>query len=206
MPPDRRILFFGDSFVAGVGDPTGLGWVGRLVAASYDAARPITAYNLGVRRDTSADVAARFEAETHVRTRNPAARYGVVLAFGANDMTVEDNRLRVAPGSAVGTLGRLIDLTRRSGHGVFVVGPPPVGDRDQDERVRELSNQLAHVADHRGVAFVETARLLAAHAGWRSDAAASDGTHPAGAGYSALAALVLDGGWTEWVDSLHELH
>ena len=29
MDRDRRVLFFGDSFVAGVGDPTGLGWVGR---------------------------------------------------------------------------------------------------------------------------------------------------------------------------------
>jgi len=56
MPPDLRILFFGDSFVAGTGDATALGWPGRLVAASHDAGRPITAYNLGVRRDTSADV------------------------------------------------------------------------------------------------------------------------------------------------------
>jgi acyl-CoA thioesterase-1 len=25
---DRRVAFIGDSFVAGVGDPTGMGWVG----------------------------------------------------------------------------------------------------------------------------------------------------------------------------------
>lgn len=202
---DRRVLFFGDSFVAGIGDPTGLGWVGHVVAASHDAGRPITAYNLGVRGDTSADVAARFEAETHARTRNATARYGVVLAFGANDMTVQDNRLRVAPGLAVKTLGRLIDLAEEGGHGVFVVGPPPVGERDQDERIRELSNQFAHVVTHRGVPFAEAARVLSSHDGWRSEAAAHDGSHPGAGGYAALAEIVLAAGWPQWTDSLDGL-
>jgi len=202
LRPDRRILFFGDSFVAGVGDPTGLGWAGRVAAASHDARRPITAYNLGVRGDTSADVALRFEAEMQARTRNADASYGIVLGFGANDMIVQDNRLRVAPGRSVSTLNRLIDLTQASGHGVFVVGPPPVGERDEDERIGELSNQFAHVVSHRGLPYVETARVLSAHDAWRSEAAANDGSHPAAGGYAALAEIVLAAGWTAWLDSL----
>ncbi|HEX6387917.1 MAG TPA: GDSL-type esterase/lipase family protein [Solirubrobacteraceae bacterium] len=202
MAPDRRILFFGDSFIAGVGDPTGLGWVGRVVAASYEAGRPITAYNLGIRGDTSADVAARFEAEHAARTQNAAARYGVVLGAGANDMTVLDNRLRVAPGVAIRTLHGLLDRAVASGHGVFVVGPPPVGDPEQDERIRELSNQFAHAASHRGVPFVATAGALGAHDAWRSEAAANDGSHPGAGGYAALAEIVLAGGWMAWIDAL----
>ena len=204
MPTDRRILFFGDSFVAGTGDATALGWPGRLVVAAHDAGRPITAYNLGVRRDTSADVAARFEAETAARTRLPTASYGVVLSFGANDMTVEDNRLRVAPGLVVKTLNGLIDRAEANGHDVFVVGPPPVCDREQDERIRELSDQLAHAATHRRVPFVEAARPLLGHDVWRSSAAANDGTHPGAGGYAALAEIVLTGGWTGWLDRLAE--
>jgi lysophospholipase L1-like esterase len=202
VPPDRRILFFGDSFIAGVGDPSGLGWVGRVVAASYDAGRPLTAYNLGVRGHTSAEVAARFEAETAARTQNAAASYGVVLGVGANDMTVQDNRLRVAPGLAIRTLNGRFDLAEAAGHGVFVVGPAPVGEPEQDERIRELSNQFAHVATHRHVPFVETTRMLGAHDGWRSEAAANDGSHPGAGGYAALAEIVLSGPWTDWLDSL----
>ena len=56
---DLRVVFVGDSFVAGVGDPEGRGWVGRVVAAAHAAGLPLTAYNLGVRRETSADVLAR---------------------------------------------------------------------------------------------------------------------------------------------------
>ena len=202
MPPDRRILFFGDSFVAGVGDPTGLGWVGRVVAASHNAGQPITAYDLGIRGDTSADVAARFAAEMHARTRNADARYGVVLSFGANDMIVHDNRLRVPPGRSIGALNRLIDLTQAGGHGAFVVGPPPVGERDEDERIEELSDQFAHIATHRGIPFVATARGLRATRAWRSEAAANDGTHPGAGGYGALAEIVLAGGWADWIAGL----
>jgi lysophospholipase L1-like esterase len=202
MPTDGRILFFGDSFVAGTGDATALGWPGRVVAASHDAGRPITAYNLGVRRDTSLDVAARFEAETEARTRLPTARHGVVLSFGANDMTVEDDRLRVVPGVVIRTLNGLLDRAEASGYGVFVVGPPPVCDREQDERIGELSNQIAHVTTHRGVPFVETARPLLGDDVWRSSAAANDGTHPGAAGYAALAEIVLAGGWMAWLERL----
>ncbi len=201
---DRRVLFFGDSFVAGAGDPTGLGWVGRVVAASHEAGLPLTPYNLGVRGDTSAEVAARYQAEEAARTQNPAAGYGVVLACGANDMTEVDKRLRVPPGVAVRTLNRLLEEAEASGHSVFLVGPPPVGDREQDERIRELSNQLAHVAAHRSVPFVEAAKPLSGHDGWRSEAAANDGSHPGAAGYAALADLVLTGGWIDWLERLTE--
>ncbi len=202
MEPDRRILVFGDSFAAGVGDPTGLGWVGRVVAASYEAGLPLTAYGLGVRGHTSVDVAARCEAESDARTQNAAASYGVVLAFGANDMTEQDRRLRVAPGVAVRALNGLLDLAAERARSAFVVGPPPVGDREQDERIRELSNQFAHVATHRGIPFVETAKALGDHEGWRSEAAANDGSHPGAQGYAALADLVLTGGWIGWLERL----
>ena len=204
MTTDRRILFFGDSYVAGVGDPTGLGWVGRVTAASSAAGLPITAYNLGVRGHTSVDVAARIEPETQARTGNAAASYGVVLAFGANDMTEVDKRLRVPPGIAARTLNGLIDRVEATGHGVFVVGPPPVGDREQDERIAELSNQLAHVVTHRGLPFVDTAKRLLANDDWRSEAAANDGSHPGAGGYAALADLVLTGGWVTWLQSLDD--
>ena len=199
MDRDRRVLFFGDSFTAGFGDATGLGWVGRVVAAAYDAGRPLTAYNLGVRRDTSADVAARWELEARARMRAPDARYGVVFALGTNDMTHEDGALRVEPGQAVDNLGRLIDGARAAGLDVFVVGPPPAGEPEQDERVRRLSERFAAVAGECGVPFVETAAPLCVSAAWTSEAARSDGSHPAAGGYAQFAGLVLAGGWIDWL-------
>lgn len=199
MDVDRRVLFFGDSFVAGVGDPSGLGWVGRAVAAAHAAGDPLTAYNLGVRRDTSADVAARWQAEARVRMRAADASYGIVFGFGTNDAATEDGRVRVAPGHAVDALGRMIEAARDEGLDVFVVGPPPAGEPAWDERVRALSAAFAAVARKRGVPFVETVAALSASAAWRGEVAQGDGSHPAATGYRALAGLVLAGGWLEWI-------
>ncbi len=199
MTRDRRILFVGDSFVAGVGDPEGRGWVGRAVAAAYAAGRPLTAYNLGVRRDTSAHVLARWEAEARARMGVAEASYGVVFGLGTNDASEQDGRVRVEPGIAVDNLGRLIETARALGLDVFVVGPPPAGAPAHDERVRALSSRFAALARDRGVAFVETATALQATPAWTAAAAAGDGSHPGASGYAALAELVLDGGFVRWL-------
>ena len=200
MTRDRRILFFGDSFVAGVGDPTGLGWVGRVVAAAHAAGRPLTAYNLGVRRDTSLDVAARWQAEARARIGPAEASYGVVFGLGVNDTAEEDGRVRVAPGVAADALGALLDAALELDLRAFVVGPPPAGEPAQDERVCALSERFARLAGARGVPFVETATALARGAPqWSREAAANDGSHPGAGGYAALARVVLDGGFLDWL-------
>jgi lysophospholipase L1-like esterase len=195
---DRRVLFVGDSFVAGVGDPTGRGWVGRVVAASFDAGLPLVAYNLGVRRETSLEVAARWRGEASPRMRAPAS-YGVVGGFGVNDTTAEGGRLRVEPEAAVDALRRVLDGARELSLPALVVGPPPAGEPAQDVRVGALSAAFASVAATRGVPFVDVFGSLCANAAWTAEAAAGDGAHPGAGGYAALARLVLAGGWLEWL-------
>ncbi len=201
MTSDRRVLFFGDSFVAGVGDTEGRGWVGRVAEASFAAGLPFTAYNLGVRRETSVEVAARWREEALPRLRADAA-YGVVVGVGVNDTTVENGGLRVEPGLAVDALGRILDGVAELGPGAFVVGPAPSGDPAQDERIRALSAAFAAVAAARGLPFVAVLDALCADAAWTAEAAAGDGSHPGAGGYDALARLVLDGGWMDWLGGL----
>jgi acyl-CoA thioesterase-1 len=201
MDADRRVLFFGDSFVAGVGDPTGRGWVGRVVAASFDAGLPLVAYNLGVRRETSVEVAARWHDEARPRMRARAG-YGVVFGFGVNDTTAEDGRLRVEPGETVAALGRVLDGAAQLALPALVVGPPAAGEPAQDARVGALSAAFARVAAARGVPFVDVFGALCANAAWAAEAAAGDGAHPGAGGYAALAGLVLAGGWLDWLGAL----
>ncbi|HET6502949.1 MAG TPA: GDSL-type esterase/lipase family protein [Amycolatopsis sp.] len=93
---DLRVCFVGDSFVAGVGDPGHQGWVGRIAARTEHTGRPLTTYNLGVRRDTSANVLARWHVECAPRLPAGCAAM-IVLSFGVNDTMLEDGRPRVAP-------------------------------------------------------------------------------------------------------------
>ena len=111
---DRRVLFVGDSLVAGVGDPSGGGWVGRVVAASFASGVPVTAYNLGVRGETSVQVASRWRHETRPRLV-PGADTGVVTSFGANDTTIEGGQRCVQDDRSCGALADILDRAETIG-------------------------------------------------------------------------------------------
>lgn len=199
MLGESHVLFFGDSFVAGVGDPQARGWVGRVAQASAEAGLAFTPYVLGVRRETSVQVAARWRAEAGPRMSADAARGGVVFSFGANDAIVQDGSPRVRPDLTLRTLQRVLDEAAAIGTRAFVVGPGPVGQPAPDARIVRLTERMGSVCEARGVPFVAVAEALGASAAWVSEARAGDGTHPAAGGYEELARLVLQGGWLDWL-------
>jgi acyl-CoA thioesterase-1 len=138
---DRRVCFVGDSFVAGVGDPEHRGWVSRLAAWSHRAGRPLTAYNLGVRRDTSEDVRQRLP--TEVASRQAAGcDHRLVVSFGVNDTTVVEGVVRVEPAVSVANLLRIAEHAAAESVPLLVIGPPPVADLGQNKRVTALRRRF----------------------------------------------------------------
>src|SRR5690606_18564817 len=125
MLRDTRICFVGDSFVAGAGDRSALGWTGRLVADAHACGHPVTAYNLGVRGQTSTQIRARWLAESLPRFPDDVdAR--VVFSLGVNDTTIENGRTRVAAADSVANLTALLAEAADRGWPALVVAPPPV--------------------------------------------------------------------------------
>ncbi len=199
---DRRVLFFGDSLVAGVGDPAGLGWVGRIVGASYAAGMPLTAHNLGVRGETSVQVAARWPQETRARLL-PSADTRLVVSFGANDTTVEAGQRRVEEPDSLRALEEILGRAAALALPVLVVGPAPVDDAKQNRRIQSLSVAFGAACAQRGVRFVGVFDALLASDAWCEQVSRGDGAHPGARGYQVLAELVLAGGWIEWLNGDH---
>jgi lysophospholipase L1-like esterase len=195
---DRRLLCFGDSFVAGVGDPRGQGWVGRVVEAAHAAGRPLMAYNLGVRRETSVEVAVRWRFEAMPRLL-ASADCRVVFAVGANDTTIEGGRERVPPDRSCMALGKMLDQAAALDLPVAVAGPPPAGDAEQQARVVALSDAFAELCAARELPFWPVAETLLASRTWLDEAATGDGAHPAAGGYDLLARTLLDAGLLDWL-------
>ena len=195
---DRRVLFFGDSLVAGVGDPVGLGWVGRVVAASFGAGLPVTGYNLSVRGETSVQIGSRWRQETRARF-GPGADTRVVLSFGTNDATIAGGQRRVGEDGSCGAVRVILERAAMIGVPAFVVGPAPVDDPEQNRRIQALSVAFGNVCAARGTPFVSVVESLLASHVWRGQVAHGDGAHPAAEGYEALAQLVLASGWTDWL-------
>jgi len=190
-----RMLAFGDSFMLGVGDPYHLGWIGRTVLGRTD----ITLYNLGVRRDTSQDIAARWrrEASDRMRTDEPLR---FVFSFGANDCVMEDGELRVGPADVLKNAQKILTDAAAIGL-VLMVGPPPPGDPLLAARVASLDDALRITAHHLRIPYLDVFTPLREAGLWEAEAREGDGAHPAQDGYQQLADLVMaHPAWRAFVD------
>ncbi|RZU31344.1 GDSL-type esterase/lipase family protein [Blastococcus saxobsidens] len=198
MSRDLRICFVGDSYVAGVGDPEHLGWVGRLAAASARDGLPLTSYVLGVRRQTTADVADRWATECRPRLAGGPWEPRVVLSTGVNDTTDADGAPRLTPQRSVAAFIEVLTGAAAARWPLLVVGPPAVADDAQNERTAAVDASFAGVCAARGVPYVPVLPALAADPTWRAEVAAGDGAHPGAAGYALLADLVRPH-WQSWI-------
>ena len=192
---ERRVglVFVGDSFVNGYGDPKALGWVSRVIARTPHPGVQIAPYNLGVAGESSTDVLARWKDESTLRWRRSNERR-LVVSFGTADvqqgMTTARSRLNLA---------NILDDAGTSAISTFVVGPPPTADPDLNERLQVLVDAQADVCSRRRVTYVDCFRPLIGHDQWHADVAAGDGLHPGQAGYGLIAWLVLHAGWQQWL-------
>ena len=191
---DIRICFIGDSFTQGTGDETCLGWPGRVCASARARGHAVTMYNLGIRRETTDDIRARWRAE--VTPRLVAGVDGrIVFSFGANDATIEDGQWRVPAALSAENLRAMLARVLLS-YPVLVVGPPPAPESDKTARHAELATRYAEVCRALNVPFLDILEPIKSVDAWWEEVAAGDGIHPGARGYAALAGLVE--AWPAW--------
>ncbi|MFC8502055.1 GDSL-type esterase/lipase family protein [Pedococcus sp. NPDC057267] len=191
---DVALVFLGASMVAGVGDPKGQGWVTRVVGRTQHPDLALTAYNLGVRGDTTADLLGRWKAECAPRWAGRSEKR-LVVSIGGNDaaagVSLARHRLNLA---------NILDDAASAGIGTFVVSPAPTDDAEVNEKLDVLVEAQGDVCSRRGVPFVDCFSPLLGHEQWQSDLAASSVPHhPGQAGYGLIAWLVLHNGWYDWL-------
>jgi acyl-CoA thioesterase-1 len=197
---ERYLMFFGDSHTVGAGDEEALGWVGRVVAAAWAERIPVTSYNLGVRGETSGEVAARWRAEARPRMPDEGDPR-VVLAFGANDVSLRDGRPRCSREQSLLSLEEVLLGAQGLGLRRFVVGPAAVDDEAANDEIGELSYAYRILCARHRVPFVPLVEELRDNQTWRREIADRDGAHPGAAGYAEVARLVLAAGWLDWLRS-----
>jgi len=200
-----RICVVGDELAVGVGDPRGLGWVGRIAARTPQLDLTLSMYPLAVPRETTTGLASRWQAEAALRWTghdaagvSPPVEARLVIGLGMGDLR---NRTTLARSRL--NLANILDAAENSGIKTLVVGPPPVAARGADAAVAgavgELSSAFGDVCHRRRVRYVDTFTPLSAHEDWFADLAAGDGRHPGQAGYGLLAWLILHAGWNTWL-------
>ncbi|MCI9889721.1 lysophospholipase [Micrococcales bacterium 31B] len=196
-----RLLALGDEFIAGVGDPKSLGWLGRVTARTFQS-MPIDTYSSAIPCDTTSnlvararhEVTARFDPKTSIDGAGLRLETRCVVGLGHGDLVNG-----VTPARARLNLATLLDSMRSDKIPAFVVGPPPTLDPNFNEQIGEISRVYGDVAQRRGVPYVETFAPLVSHDQWHHDLAAAGSVYPSQAGYGLMAWLVLHGGWFPWL-------
>jgi acyl-CoA thioesterase-1 len=188
-----RICFVGDSITHGTGDPEYLGWVGRVMQHERQRRAELTSYNLGIRRDRSDQVRARWRAE--VEARLPPEHEGrVVFAFGANDAVQE-----IVPAVTLGHAEAML-VEARARWPVFMVGPAPLAEPGARERVAHLDREFAALCRRLTVPYATVLDGLTATPTWLDEARAGDGAHPGANGYRRFAEIILASKtWRDWM-------
>lgn len=208
---ELRICFVGDSMTHGTQDKTTLGWPGRICAQARRRGHDISHYNLGIRRDTSQDIAKRWLAECEARlpSTSPCA---IVFSFGVNDMACDKDKLFRVPPSESHKIAQSIVTEASSRWPVLWISPVPIGrggpnhgnraawllEEDyQDKRLAQLVLDYAAIAATLNVPYLDLFTPLSRSRRWRwALSAGGDGVHPSAFGYSQMAKLIDR--WSAW--------
>ncbi len=193
---DIRIYFIGDSYLNGTGDPEFLGWPGRVCAESNGKGVALTAYNLGIRGDTSADILKRWKSEVEARRLLPHDGR-IVFGFGANDCFLIEREKRVNRNESEENIREILSSAKEY-LPTLMIGPPPGVDEEQHSLREDMSSLIQGIASQNGVPYLDVIGAMVGDATdiWRDEMRATDNIHPAGGGYAAHAKAVLD--WQEW--------
>jgi lysophospholipase L1-like esterase len=185
-----QAFFIGDSLTLGVGDPTMRGWPGRVAAGL--GRELFSAYNLGVRANTSVLMAERFAPE--VAARRMAEELVFVFCFGTADTVRE-----VAPEASDAATRSLFEQARALGEAFFMT-PPPVADQGRNYAVGKIGQRMAAIAREMGVPVLDAHEALAGNEAFLDSLRQNDGIHPGPEGYDAWAGVVA--AWPELLAAL----
>jgi acyl-CoA thioesterase-1 len=188
-----RVCFVGDSFVQGTGDPEALGWTGRIVRSALARGHALTAFNLGIRSQTSVQIARRWQAECSERLPPGAANH-VLFSFGTNDTVLQNGARRVGEHDSVLALARILAGALAFGHACAFVGPPP--GAEQQAAIASLNARYAQVCAAAAVPYLDLVAAIGDDAAWFDALARGDGHHPGADGYERIARIVE--AWPHW--------
>lgn len=204
-----RICFIGDSLTVGTYDDEFLGWPGRLCQAERKRGVELTAYNLGIRSDTSIMIGERWQRECQARLPD-IFDCRLVFSFGENDAAMLPSGEVRMPLEASVAAARDLLLKAKAWRPTLWIGPLPTPDRRQpfrldpgvafyfdNARTAKYNTAYRQLAREIGVPYLDLFTSLSTDQDWdRMQHEEGDGVHPPARGYARIAKLVE--AWPAW--------
>jgi acyl-CoA thioesterase-1 len=198
MSKAMRICFIGDSFVSGAFDAECQGWAGRISVAARARGHDLSNYNLGIRGETSVQIARRWRAEAEPR-QSPQQEGRLVFEFGVNDVREVNGKRQLEVDQSLAAAREILSAAGRW-KPTLMIGPPSGCDDPRNAHVADLSERLSKLCAELNVPYFDSYAGLMASPIWMPSVKAVDNTHPDAAGYSEWAKLIdAWHPWREWL-------
>lgn len=208
--PQTRAVFIGDSIMYGVGDTANLGgWPARLLRSQKMLDVSFTLYNLGVRSDTTEEIANRWLSESEARLPDSIPSI-FVFCFGINDATRVNDELRVPLERSLENARKIMSEAKNRSR-VLWISPTPIKDSSQPTTtslgsIQAKSNSVTaaynqgykSLAEELSIDYLDLFSYFIGHETWED--LLFDGVHPNASGYDAIASQVEK--WHAWQDAL----
>lgn len=187
MNSDLNICVLGDGFVKGVGDRELRGWAGRLMMETVREHGMINYYNLGIPDQSSVDIARRIGELT---PRLPVgADNRLILSFGVEDTLLENGKPRQSNQESVAALKHIL-IKARPHHKMLMVGPAPVYDPQQNNRIKRLNALFHDLCIKARVPYISLIPALTDDVDYRRDLVKSGKKYPSHVGYEKIFDLI----------------
>lgn len=186
----KTFFFFGDSITLGVNVPAGRSWVALFAAGAVRAGLPVpptTFYNLGVRRQSSVDIARRWEQELRCRL-TPETELFQIFCFGTVDMAAPAGRTVVPLEQSVDCARSLLLRAAREAP-VLLMSAPPVASTAHSDRLAMLARAYREMCAAERIPFMDLFTPLRASSPYMHDM--QDGIHPGELGNELIASQLL---------------
>lgn len=197
MKKDIRIAFIGDSFVNGTGDPEYLGWTQRVCQhiQQHNQNIELTAYNLGIRRETSTNILKRWENEVKPRLID-GDKFILVFSFGVNDCVIINGKQRVDLKTSVENLKNILLKAKEKYDEVLFIMPPAINDANINSNIEKLIENYTKVCIDLKINYINKFDNLKIDPIWKKETSENDGSHPRSNGYKIFTSLILkDENW-----------
>ena len=112
----------------------------------------------------------------------------IVFSCGVNDTSIENGKMRVDSVESCANVRAILRGARR--YKVLMVGPPPVIDDEQNERIGSLSLAFARETQALGVPYIDLFSALCSDDAYKREVERNDGAHPRSEGYSKMARII----------------
>jgi acyl-CoA thioesterase I len=183
-----RICLFGDGLMSHIGSEPGLAWNQQLMTDAQSQYPKLKCYQLGIEEDTSLELMLRIADEADKRFLNEGDNR-LVICLGINDTFAEKIKPQLSTKESIAHMTTvLIDLRKQ--YKILIVGPSPVFDPQQNQRIKRLSGALAELCQKARVGYISLFNALLDDVEYKREVHTIDNLHPGQKGHDKIFEII----------------